>query len=115
MQAAPIRGGFDLFATAEPVGDDEGTLRSFSYFRKQDTFAALHRNIVVPVFEAERAGHAAASGVRHFVVHAEFFERFLFGVHFHDGLMVAMAMHDGAGVQLRRMKVRSLLLQKFTQ
>src|SRR5436305_1705902 len=53
----------DLLAAAETISNDERVARRLAHLRQQYALADAHRDRVLFLLEAERAGHAAAAGV----------------------------------------------------
>jgi len=106
----------DLLAATEAVGHDPYVLRRLAHGRQQHLFADFHRHVVVlPGFEAERAGHAAAARIDHLDVKAEIAEDFLRIAQLEDRLLVAMPVDDRLAVEPRQRDVIGFLRQELAQ
>src|SRR5437868_717653 len=97
MQCAPSRAVGDLLAAAEAIGENERRQRRILHLGKELAFSAGHRDLIVALLEAERAGHAAAPGVEHAAVEAELFEETLLGAGSGQGLLVAVHLDERRG------------------
>ena len=73
----------DLFAATEAVGDDQGFWCRLADGGHQFQFAYCYRDAVLFFFEAEGAGHAAASGGWGLVVDVHLAEDGFFVGHLH--------------------------------
>ena len=104
----------DLFAATEAVGDDEAVGWGLADRRQEFQFADRHRHVVFLLVESERAGHAATTRRRGAPVHAHFAENGLLIGHFHERLVMAMAVDEGLDREVRQLKVGGFPFQKFT-
>ena len=105
----------DLFAATEAVGDDQAVGRGLADGGQEFQFADRHRDVVFLFVEAERAGHAAAARRRGAPVDAHFAEDRLLIGHFHERLVMAVAVDEGLDRELRKLKVGGFLFQKLAQ
>src|SRR5689334_3891811 len=84
----------DLLTTAKPISDDQGFLVCLTYRWKEHTLTSFERDIVVIFLEAKGPSHTTATRVKHLEIKAELSEDGLFIIHFHDGFVMAVPMHN---------------------
>ena len=116
MEGAAVGHLGDLLAAAEAIGDDQPVGGGAANGGEEFEFADGLGDFVFVVFEAEGAGHAAASGGGGLEGDAEAAQEGFFGGHLHDGFVVAVAVEQGFAVELgqRGGGVIQFLFQEFT-
>jgi hypothetical protein len=108
-------GLLDLGPAAEAVGDHQRVGVGLAHGGQQGVLADLHGDLVMLALEAERARHAAAAGVQHLGVQPGGGQQPPVGAHAHDGLLVAVALHDRPAGQRRRRPPVGLAGQQLGQ
>ena len=105
----------DLLTTAKPVGDDQGVRCGTSHSGEQDSFTDRLRNLVLVALKAKRSGHPTATGIEKLEFCAHFAKQGLLGTHFHQRLLVTVAVQHYFPGQPRRLVLRSMFLKEFAQ
>ena len=105
----------DLLAATEAVGDDEPVGWGAANGREEFEFADGHGDVIFLAFEAEGAGHTAATGSGALEVDAEAAQEGLFGGHLHERFLMAVAVEDGFAVERRKQKVRGMGFDEFAK
>jgi hypothetical protein len=103
----------DLFAATEAVGDDEAVGRRIAYGGQEFELSDGGGDFVFVVFEAEGAGHTAATGSRGLEVDAQAVQERFFGGHLHEGFVMAVAVKQGAAVHAREWDL--MVFQEFAE
>src|SRR5213593_2967826 len=115
MQCLPAGRLLDLLAATESVGDDQRIAFCLAHARKQHALADTHRDVVMFRLKAERAGHAAASGIEMFEVEPDFLQREFFRLELHDRFVMAMALHNGLALQARNFEAIALAFNELAE
>src|SRR5262245_19047906 len=69
----------------------------------------------MPILESECASHPAAAGVWHFIMYADFLKYLFFGIHFHEGFVMTVAVNKRRCIELGRTKIGSFLVEELTE
>src|SRR6266508_2578306 len=109
---APLR---DLLATAESARDHERRRTGPPDRRQKDALADPHRHIVMLLFEAERASHAAASRVDELHLESHFSQLNELALHVQDRLVVTMPVHESTPLEPGRSPIAGVFLEQFAQ
>src|SRR5262245_55805578 len=102
MQRLASRQLLDLLEATETVGDDQRVRRGLANRRQQNALADLHGYLVLLSFKTKRASHAATARVDDLEIQAQPLEQLLLGIEFQDRLVMAMPVHQGLTLELRR-------------
>ena len=84
MQRSPAGLLQHLFVTTETIGDDQRPAPGGASARQKNPFPAFDGDLVMFLFETERAGHAAATRIEMMGAHFHPAQKFLISVHFQD-------------------------------
>ena len=103
----------DLLAAGEAVREQQGLGRTPARPGEQLPFADLHGDLVLLLLEPERSRHAAATRVEHFCLDAHLIEELLLVVEPEQGLVVAVALHDGLAGKAWRLPALRLLQKEL--
>ena len=111
VQRCPAGLLHDLFLTTETIGDDQFVLTRFADFRQQHPLARGHADLVMIVFlfVAEGARHAAAAGLGMLMLKAHLVEDFFLReqdaefliVEFFQRLLMTVSMNQRFSFQFR--------------
>src|SRR5580692_9514797 len=117
MEGAAVGHLGDLLAAAEAIGDDQPVGGGAANGGEEFEFADGGGNFVFVALEAERSGHAAASGRGGLEVDAEAAQKRFLGGHLHDGFVMAVAVEQRFAVELRERGYRGVefALEKFAE
>src|SRR5215470_2491326 len=115
MQGLAVSGLGDLSAAAKAIRYDERLLVGLAYGWEQCMLANGQRHIVVAGLKAKRTSHAATPGVEHLIVETKLGEPLGLRVHAHDGLVMAVAVHDRLALQLWGLVLLCCVHEKFTE
>src|SRR5579863_4505705 len=105
----------NLFAATEAIGNDQCVIASLPDGGEEDALANRLREGVLFLFKAKGTGHSAAAGIDGAHLDAYFAEQRFFDGHFHQGLLMAVAVKENFPGKPRRHEVRSVALQEFAQ
>ena len=105
----------DLFAAAKPVGNDEGFGTRVADGGQQLKFANFARDLVLIVLESEGAGHATASWGGRIEIEAHPGQDRFLGIHFHDGLVVAVSVNQCFSGDARKLKIFCVAFEELAQ
>src|SRR5581483_7847458 len=93
----------DLRLAGEPVGHDDRLVVELAHLREQALLAALHRDLVVALLEAPRAGEPAAAGLERLHLDAHLLQQLDLRVDAAGRLVVAVPPDEGLAVEPRRL------------
>jgi hypothetical protein len=106
----------DLLAAAEAVGDEDGFGRGGADGGEENPFAERLGDDEFFALEAERAGHAAATGVEEFDFGAGAAEDRDFVGHLHDGFVMAVTLEDDFSAdKLGGLEIRDVTGEEFAE
>ena len=115
MQGMAGRALGDLLAATEAVGDDQPVGRGLADGGEKFEFADGDRDVVLVLFKAKRAGHAAAAGSGALEVDAEAAQDGLFGGHLHERFVVAVAVEERFAVEPREREILGAGFEEFAE
>ena len=115
MEGAAAGGLQYLLTAAEAVGNDECVRRSLSHGGQQHALAGGLRDRVFVAFEAEGPGHTAASRVNRVQFGAHFLKERFSVRHFHERLLMAVAVQQNFSRKARRYVGGSITFEEFAQ
>ena len=113
MQGLTISHLANLFAATESVCDDQRFFPCTPNNRKEHALTATDRNIVMVLLKTEPARHTAAARVNDLKIKAESVEQFRVALHFHNRLMMAMAVHERFSCESWNPMVRREFVEKL--
>src|ERR1700693_1679010 len=105
----------DLFATAKTISHNECLGGLLTYRREQNPLSDRLRYLELVFFKSKSAGHPAAAGILLGHVRAHFCQQRSLVGHFHQRLMVAMAVNEDLARELIRHVARSVVLQELAE
>src|SRR5687768_4024071 len=115
MKRPASRRMMNLLPAAESVRYNQHIRRGLSDGRQQHAFANRHRDVEFVCVEAERAGHAAAAGVRRHHGCAHFLQyRFLI-CQLHERLVMAVPVKQDTAVEAWRLEPWGVMFEELAE